>query len=45
MATFTEEEWSAAERTASQGLERVRVPVAGRVHQLRNAAATLRGAD
>ena len=45
MATFTDEDLLAAERTASQGLERVRVPVAGRVHPPRSAAAALRGAD
>jgi hypothetical protein len=45
MSTFTEEDRSAAERTASQGLERVRVPVGGRVHPPRSAAAALRGAD
>jgi hypothetical protein len=45
MATFTDEDLSAAERIASQGLERVRVPVAGRVHSPRSAAAALRGVD
>jgi hypothetical protein len=43
--TFTEEDRSAAELTASQSLERVRVPVAGRVHPPRSAPAALRGAD
>lgn len=45
MPTFSDEDWSAAERTANQGLERVRVPVAGRVHPPRSVAAALRGTN
>lgn len=43
--TFTAEDLTAAEQASSQRLDRVRVPIAGRVHAARGAPPVLRDAD